>query len=154
MGEKRVNFGCEYLAVPIKDISATILLPQLENSTLGSLPSSSLPGWLLYLHLHLLSVLLSSTQQSSVTVSGEGNGTPLQYSCLENPMDGGAWQAAGHGVDKSWTRLSDFIFTFSLSCNGEGNGNPLQCSCLENPRDGGAWWAAVYGVAQSRTQLK
>ena len=43
---------------------------------------------------------------------GEGNGTPLQYSCLENPMDGGAWWAAVHGVAKSWTRLSNFTFTF------------------------------------------
>ena len=43
---------------------------------------------------------------------GEGNGTPLQYSCLENPMDGGPWKAAVHGVAKSWTRLSDFTFTF------------------------------------------
>ena len=43
---------------------------------------------------------------------GEGNGTPLQYSCLENPMDGGAWWAAVHGAAKSWTRLSDFTFTF------------------------------------------
>ena len=43
---------------------------------------------------------------------GEGNGTPLQYSCLENPMDGGAWWAAVHGVAKSWTRLNDFTFTF------------------------------------------
>ena len=42
----------------------------------------------------------------------EGNGTPLQCSCLENPMDGGAWKAAAHGVTKSWTRLSDFTFTF------------------------------------------
>ena len=41
---------------------------------------------------------------------GEGNGTPLQYSCLENPMDGGAWQAAFHGVAQSQTRLSDFTF--------------------------------------------
>ena len=41
---------------------------------------------------------------------GEGNGTPLQYSCLENPMDGGAWWAAVRGVAKSWTRLSDFTF--------------------------------------------
>ena len=83
-------------------------------------------------------------------------GGPLQYSCLENPMDGGAWWAAVHGVLKSQTRLSDFNFTFhfSLSCIGEGNGNPLQCSCLENPRDKGAWWAAVYGVAQSQTRLK
>ena len=44
--------------------------------------------------------------------SREGNGTPLQYSCLENPRDGGAWSAAVHGVAKSWTRLSDFTFTF------------------------------------------
>ena len=43
---------------------------------------------------------------------GEGNGTPLQYSCLENPIDGGAWWAAVHGVAKSWTRLSNFPFTF------------------------------------------
>ena len=43
---------------------------------------------------------------------GEGDGTPLQYSCLENPMDGEAWQAAVHGVAKSQTRLSDFTFTF------------------------------------------
>ena len=43
---------------------------------------------------------------------GEGNGTPLQYSCLEYSMDGGAWWAAVHGVAKSWTRLSDFTFTF------------------------------------------
>ena len=66
---------------------------------------------------------------------------------------GGAWWAAVHGVAKSWTRLSDFTFTFhsSLSCIGEGNSNSLQCSCLENPRDGGAWWAAVYGVAESDT---
>ena len=43
---------------------------------------------------------------------GEGNGTPLRYSCLENPMDVGAWWAAVHGVAKSRTPLSDFIFTF------------------------------------------
>ena len=43
---------------------------------------------------------------------GEGNGTPLQYSCLETPMDGGAWWAAVRGVPKSRTRLSDFTFTF------------------------------------------
>ena len=45
-------------------------------------------------------------------VNGEGDGTPLQCSYLENPMDGGAWWAAGHGVAKSRTRLSDFTFTF------------------------------------------
>ena len=46
---------------------------------------------------------------------GEGDDTPLQYSCLENPMDGGAWWAAVHGVAKSRTRLSDFTFTFHFS---------------------------------------
>ena len=42
---------------------------------------------------------------------GEGNGNLLQYSCLENPMDGGAWEVTAHGVAKSWIRLSDFTFT-------------------------------------------
>ena len=46
---------------------------------------------------------------------GEGTGTPLQYPCLENPMDGGAWWAAVHGVAKSQTRLSNFTFTFKGS---------------------------------------
>ena len=85
---------------------------------------------------------------------GEGNSTPFQCSCLENPMDRGAWWAAVHGVAKSQIRLSNFPFIFSLPCIGEGKGNPLQCSCLENPRDGGAWRASIYGVAQSRTRLK
>ena len=69
---------------------------------------------------------------------GEGNGTPLQYSCLENPMDRGAWEAAIPESGRS---------------PGEGNGTPLQYSCLENPIDGGAWEAAVHGVAKSRTRL-
>ena len=49
---------------------------------------------------------------ASSILSREGNGSPLQYSCLENPMDGGAWQATVHGVARSQTRLSDFSFTF------------------------------------------
>ena len=62
--------------------------------------------------------LLDSTYMSSkswlkfIGMDGEGNGTPLQYSCLETPMDRGAWRAAVHGVAKSRTRLSDFAFTF------------------------------------------
>ena len=47
-------------------------------------------------------------------ILGEGNGTPLQYSCLENPIDGGDWWATVHGVARSQTRLSDFTFTFPL----------------------------------------
>ena len=46
--------------------------------------------------------------------SGEGNGKPLQYSCLENSMDGGASWATVHGILKSWTRLSNFTFTFTF----------------------------------------
>ena len=71
---------------------------------------------------------------------GEGNGNPLQYSCLGSP-----W---GREESNMTERLH---FHFSLSGTGEGKGNPLQCSCLENPRDGRAWWVAVYGVTQSRT---
>ena len=84
---------------------------------------------------------------------GEGNGTPLQYSCLENPMGGGAWWAAvrwGRGESDTTKRLH---FHFSLWCSGEGNGTPLQCSCLENPMGWGAWCAAVHGVAKSQTRL-
>ena len=73
--------------------------------------------------------------------------SPLQYSCLENPMDRGAWWAAVHEVVKSRTRLSKFTFTFHF---GEGNGNPLQYPCLENLMDRGAWWAAVHRVAKSQ----
>ena len=84
---------------------------------------------------------------------GGGRGSPLQYSCLGNPMDGGAWQASVHGVAKSRTRLSDFTFTFHFHAL-EREMATHSCSCLENPGDGGAWWAAVYGVAQSWTRLK
>ena len=90
----------------------------------------------------------------SLSCTGEGNGNPLQYSCLENPMIRGAWWAIVHGIAKGSDTTEQLHFHFSLSCTGEGHGNPLQCSCLENPRDGGAWWAAVYGVTQSRTRLK
>ena len=53
-----------------------------------------------------------SNYHTIALISHASNGTPLQYSCLENPMDGGAWWAAVHGVAKSGTRLSDFTFTF------------------------------------------
>ena len=65
----------------------------------------------------------------------EGDGTPLQYSRLENPMDGGAWWAVVHGVMKNQTRLSDFPFTFPFPALEKEMATP--CSCLENPREGG-----------------
>ena len=96
--------------------------------------------------------LLNNIYQNWIkTTSGEGNGTPLQYSCLgkfhgrRSLVGCSPW---GREESDTTERLH---FHFSLSCIGEGNGNLLQCSCLENPRDGGAWCAAVYGVAQSQT---
>ena len=92
--------------------------------------------------------MISLFRQVLMPVPGEGNGNPLQYSCLENPVDKGAWWAAIHVVAQSRTGLKQLSMHASI---GEGNGNPLQYSCLENPVDRGAWWAAVQGVAQSRT---
>ena len=63
-------------------------------------------------YLHELSLYVKEICSSLVFLPREGDDTPLQYSCLENPMDGGAWWAAMHGVVKSWTQLSNFTFTF------------------------------------------
>ena len=107
----------------------------------------------------------------------ERHGNPLQYSCLENPMYRGAWQAAVHGISK--TERLTLGFAVSLrrgraalvpqtvktlpamkemrfspwvrKIPGEGHGHPLQYSCLENPLDGGAWQASVHGIAKSLT---
>ena len=109
---------------------------------------------------------------------GEGNDNPFQYSCLENPMDRGAW----HRIAKSWTRLkqlntntiyTSWAFQVALMVKnlptsaidirdvgsipqsgrypGGGHSNPLQYSCLENPMDRGVWWATVHGVTESDT---
>ena len=88
-----------------------------------------------------------------VLYPGEGNGTPLQYSCLENPMDRGAWWTAVHGVAKSRTRLSDFTFTFHFHALEKEMATTPVFLPGESQRQG-AWWAAVYGVAQSWTRLK
>ena len=87
---------------------------------------------------------------SSGRSPGGGNGNPLQYSCLGNPMDRGAWWATVHGVIKSWTWLRASLIAELVKnlpamqetwvwflgwedSPGEGNGNPLKYSCLENP---------------------
>ena len=69
-------------------------------------------------------------------------------------MDGGAWWAAVHGVAKSWTRLSDFTFTFHFHALEEEMATHSSVLAWRIPGTGGAWWAAVYGVSQSWTQLK
>ena len=104
----------------------------------------------------------------SLLCMGEGNGNPLQCSCLENPRDGVA-------QSRTWLKwLSSMLYGHSLvaqtvesACSAghlgsipglgrspeEGNGNLLQYSCMENPTDGGAWQATYHGVAKSWTQL-
>ena len=88
------------------------------------------------------------------SLEGEGNGTSLQYSCLENPMDGGAWWAVVHVVAKSRRRLSDFTFTFHFHTLEKEMATRSIVLAWRIPGTGGAWWAAVYGVTQSRTRLK
>ena len=94
---------------------------------------------------------------------GECNGTPLQYSCLENPMDRRAWWAAVHGVAKSWTWLSNFTLTFHFHATSlwlftfmhwRRKWQPTPVFLPGESQGWGAWWAAVYGVAHSWTRLK
>ena len=96
-------------------------------------------------------ILFANISSHSVA---ESNGTPLQYSCLENPMSGGAWWAAVHGVAKIRTWLSNFTFTFHFHVLEKEMATHSSVLAWRNPRDGGAWWAAVYGITQSQTQLK
>ena len=79
---------------------------------------------------------------------GEGNGTPLQYSCLENPMDIGAWWAAVHGVAKSWTRLSDFTLTFHFHALEEEMATPSSVLAWRIP------WTEEPGGLQSMGSQK
>ena len=88
-----------------------------------------------------------------IHIYGEGTGEPLQYSCLENPMGGGAWWAAVHGVTRSRTQLSNFTFTFHFHALEKEVATHSSILAWRIPGTG-AWWAAVYGVAQSRTRLK
>ena len=129
--------------------------------------------------------LCNAGDQGSIPGSGrspgEGHGDPLQYSCLENSMDRGAWQANTTNAMTECPRSpSLFAFTYILlwashvaymvknmaamqetrlwslglgRSLGEGNGNPLQYSCLENSMDRGAWWATVHELAKIWTQL-
>ena len=69
-------------------------------------------NWEISIDISTLPCIKQVTSRNLLYSIREGNGNPLQYSCLENPMDRGAWQATVHGVAKSQTRLSDFAFTF------------------------------------------
>ena len=84
-------------------------------------------------------------------LSGEGNGNPLQYSCLENPTDGGAWWAAVHGVANSRTQLSNFIFTF-LHWRRKWQPTPVLLPGESHGRRSLVRYT-VPGVAKSQTRL-
>ena len=86
-------------------------------------------------------------------VDGEGNGTSSQYSCLENPMDGGAWCTAVHGVTKSWTRLSDFTFTFLFHALEKEMATHSSVLAWRIPGTGESGGLTSMG-SQSRMQLK
>ena len=108
-----------------KDVCDSIFKIIFKNWKQANVPIASwylvrlLPWW-----LRGLSVCLQCGRPGSIPEMGrspgEGNGNPLQYSCLENLTDRGAWEAAVHGVTKSGTRLSDFTFTFHF--------HPQQCT--------------------------
>ena len=83
---------------------------------------------------------------------GEGNGTPLQYSCLENPI-GGAWWAAVHGAARSWTRLSDVAFTFHFHALEKEMATHSNVLAWKTPGTGEPGGLPCMGL-QSRTQLK
>ena len=106
------TFGWNVLKLSMRPISSNVSLKtsvsliifgfdDLSVGVSGVLKSSTITGLLLISPFMSVSVCL-----------GEGNGTPLQYSCLENPMDRGAWWAAVHGVTESRTQLRDFTFIF------------------------------------------
>ena len=94
----------------------------------------------------------------------EGNGTPLQYSCLENHMDGGAWWAAVHGVAEGWTQLSNFTFTFHFNASEKemsthssvlawripGTGEPDGLSSMGSHRVGHDWSDLAAAAAAAR----
>ena len=87
-------------------------------------------------------------------IEGEGNGNPLQYSCLENPMDGGAWWAAVHGVARSHTRLSDFTLFFHFHALEKEMATHSSVLAWRIPGTGERGGLPSNGVAQSRTRLK
>ena len=100
----------------------------------------------------LLLVLIISWYLYSLTLGfRDGSGTPLQYSCLKNPMDRAVWWAAVHGVAKSRTRLSDFTFAFHFHALEK---EMATYSTILAWRIMGTGEPAVYGVSQSQTRLK
>ena len=95
--------------------SSGLVFPSLEEFSTIYYDPHSQRLWVIYEADNLSQLHNQSSVYPILLImlfQGEGDGTLLQHSCLENPMDGAAWWAAVHGVANSWTRLSDFTFTF------------------------------------------
>ena len=86
-----------------------------------------------------------------IAFTGEGNGTPLQYSCLENPMDGRAWWAAVHGVAKSRTGLSNFSFTFHFHALEKEMATHSSVLAVESQRQGNLAGCRLWHRTESDT---
>ena len=118
---KNTGVGCHFLLQCVKVKSESEVAQScltLSDPMDCSLPGSSVHGIFagkspgVGCHSLLQGIFPTQELNPGLLHRGEGNGIPLQYSCLENPMDRGAWWAAIHGVTKSRARLSDFPFTF------------------------------------------
>ena len=135
----------------------------------ATVPEWSWLQWLLVSFIFPVNSLSTNISQTCFSnhSHGEGNGSPLQYCCPENPMDGGAWWAAVHGVAKSQTRLSDFTFTFHfhalekemathssvLAWRIPGTGEPGGLPFMGSHRVGHDW-SDLAAAAVSLTTLK
>ena len=108
--------------------------------------------WLNLTHSIPVRSLLEVTLKCNVnTLNGEGNGTPLQYSCLENPMEGGAWWAAVHGVARSRTRLSDFPFTIHFQALEKEMATHSSVRAWRIPGTGEPGGCSLWGHTESDT---
>ena len=93
---------------PVPALTEQLVKSNVTSPHMGaSIRDLELPWWLRQERLPAMQETQLQSQGQEDPLEN-GNGTPLQYPCLENPMDGGAWQATVHEVAKSWTRLSDF----------------------------------------------
>ena len=109
--------------------------------------------WFPFTHVKTLSQKKKKKITKFYEENGEGNGTPLQYFCLENPMDRGAWYAAVHGLARVGHDWATSVSLFT-SMHWRRKWQPTPVFLPGESQVWEAWWAAVYGVAQSRTRLK
>ena len=116
---------------------------------LGQLRISFISGKLWGVKDTELQVKLVTFLTTCRILSGEGNGNPLQYSCLENPIDGGGWQAAVHGVAKSQTRLSNFTFTFHFHALEKEMATHSSVLAWRIPGTGGLVGCRLWGRTES-----